>query len=155
MNLYNLRMLAPNRYAMAKFDSDFNVSAVYNLEPKGHSWTCDCPANARSVVLRPCKHKRMIPLMLGACNTDRFFDPESGAWCQPLGDLERPEAGRYEASPEKLQSTTNGTLLAEDEPPIASEASSRQVIEATIEVEPPICRAEPILAKPAPTIRRR
>lgn len=96
MSLYNLRLLAPNKYQMAKFDSDFNLDAVYNLEPKGHSFTCDCPANLRSVVIKPCKHKRMLPLMLGAVNTDRFYDPDTRTWCEPLGDLTRPEAGNLE-----------------------------------------------------------
>lgn len=96
MNLYNLRITAPDKFQMAKFDADFNVEAVYDLEAKGHSYTCNCPANNRTVITKPCKHKRMLPLMLGAVNTDRFFNPDTGAWCQPLGDIERPQADEIE-----------------------------------------------------------
>lgn len=92
-SLYNLKLLAPNHFAMAKFSSDFEVEAVYELASNGRGdYSCSCPANLRSVVLKKCKHRRMLPLMLGAVNTDRFFDPASGSWHQPLGDLARPEA---------------------------------------------------------------
>lgn len=84
MNLYNLRILAEGHYAMAKFDPDFNVEAIYNLHAKGVGYSCDCPAGQRSVKLKPCKHQRMLPFMLGAVNTDRFYDPEAGRWHQPL-----------------------------------------------------------------------
>ena len=82
--LYALRSVGDNAYQMAKFDSDFNVEATYNLIAKGSDFSCDCPANNRSVVLTRCKHRRMMPLMLGAVNTDRFFDPITGQWHQPL-----------------------------------------------------------------------
>lgn len=93
MILYNLKSVAPGHWAIAKFDADFNVAAIYNLIEKGHSYTCDCPANNRSVVTKPCKHKRMMPFMLGAANTPRFFDPEAGRWHEPLlGEaVESPE----------------------------------------------------------------
>ena len=82
--LYALRSVGDNHYQMAKFDSDFNVEIIYNLIAKRGDFSCDCPANNRSVVLKRCKHRRMMPLMLGAVNTDRFFDPETGRWHQPL-----------------------------------------------------------------------
>jgi len=83
--LYALRLVAPGHFAMAKFSMpDFNVEATYNLTQKGAGFSCDCPAGQRSVKLKPCKHQRMIPYMMGACNTDRFYEPETRAWVQPL-----------------------------------------------------------------------
>lgn len=102
MNLYNLKQLAPNKFQLAKFDEDFNVAAIYNIEPHRGDWSCDCPANQRTVVLKKCKHRRMMPLMLGACNTDRFFDPNTGNWLQPLGDIDRPQAKPSIASEEEI-----------------------------------------------------
>lgn len=102
--LYNLKSQG-TAFIMAKLDTDFNVAAVYNLTPKGFSYTCDCPANSRSVVTKPCKHKRMMPMMLGAVNTDRFYNPESSSWCQPLGDIDRPQA-----EPETLADIPMGQL---------------------------------------------
>ena len=83
--LYALRMLAPGHFTLAKFTMpDFTVEATYNLTAKGTGYACDCPASARVVKYKPCKHQRMLPFMLGACNTDRFYEPESRSWCQPL-----------------------------------------------------------------------
>lgn len=82
--LYNLRIIGPDKYAVAKFDEDFNVEAVYELTRHGAGFRCSCPAGLRTVKLKPCKHQRMLPFMLGAVNTDRFFDPERGQWHQPM-----------------------------------------------------------------------
>ena len=83
--LYAVRQFAPGEFQMAKFSMpDFNVEAVYNLHAKGHGYTCDCPASARKVKLKPCKHQRMMPYMLGAVNSDRFYDPETGRWISAL-----------------------------------------------------------------------
>ena len=132
MNLYNLRIVGPGHFAMAKFDPDFNVEAVYNLIAKGIGYTCDCPANNRSVVLKPCKHKRMIPLMMGAVNTDRFYDPEKGQWHQPLAS----EASGGEAQA-PLVAEGEQRRVGSEEPPKA--------------VEPTGCT----IAKPTSGIRRR
>ncbi len=83
--LYALRMMAQGHYMIAKFSMpDFTVEATYNLIAKGTGYACDCPASARVVKYKPCKHQRMLPFMLGAVNTDRFYEPESRSWCQPL-----------------------------------------------------------------------
>lgn len=82
--LYNLRLLGPDKYAIAKFDDDFNVEAVYELTRNGAGFRCSCPAGLRTVKLKPCKHQRMLPFMLGAVNTDRFYDPERQQWHQPM-----------------------------------------------------------------------
>lgn len=104
--LYALRTAGPDTFQMAKFAMpDFNVEATYNLARKGTGWTCDCPANGRSVVLKPCKHKRMMPLMLGAVNLPRFFEPTAGRWIEvaevapglPTGDEVASEASRDKA----------------------------------------------------------
>ena len=98
--LYALRLLAPGHFTLAKFSMpDFNVEATYNLTAKGHGYTCDCPASARMVKLRPCKHQRMIPFMMGACNTDRFYEPESRSWCQPLAPDLVGEAAQQSGAP--------------------------------------------------------
>ena len=93
--LYALRMMAQGHYMIAKFTMpDFTVEATYNLTAKGAGYACDCPASARVVKYKPCKHLRMLPFMLGACNTDRFYEPESRSWCQPLApDLAAAVAG--------------------------------------------------------------
>ena len=103
--LYALRMMAQGHYLIAKFTMpDFTVEATYNLTAKGTGYACDCPASARVVKYKPCKHQRMLPFMLGAVNTDRFYEPESRSWCQPLapdlvGEAEPREVnGKDEAS---------------------------------------------------------
>lgn len=130
-SLYNLRMLAPNKYQMAKFDSDFNVEAIYNLEPKGHDFTCDCPANQRSVITKRCKHRRFLPFMIGAANTNRFYDPETGRWHEPLAHL------GIEAEPEQPAA------------PVQQQAEVKEVVAAPLGALPP--------SPPSgqPTIRRR
>lgn len=82
--LYNLRLEGPDKYSIAKFDDDFNVEAVYELTRHGAGFRCSCPAGLRTVKLKPCKHQRMLPYMLGAVNTDRFYDPETRQWHQPM-----------------------------------------------------------------------
>lgn len=83
--LYAVRQFGPDEFQMAKFSMpDFNVEAVYNLRRRGHSYTCDCPASARAVKTKPCKHQRMMPYMLGAVNSDRFYEPETGQWINAL-----------------------------------------------------------------------
>ena len=170
MNLYNLRSLAPNKFQMAKFDSDFNVAAVYNLEAKGGGFTCDCPANNRSVVLKPCKHKRMMLVMLGAVNTDHFYDPETRNWCQPIAvdnpdgvvaeEIEPTRAAQSE--PYGSMSPTRKELLAEAH--VANERMMTKIVsEPTHVVNEPktILPPAPLVAQAlppsalAPTIRRR
>lgn len=85
MNLYNLRSVAEGHFQIAKFDAEFNVEAVYDLTEGGKR--CSCPAGARNIILKPCKHRKMLRLMMGACNTDRFFDPETETWHEPLAQL--------------------------------------------------------------------
>lgn len=93
MSLYNLRSLTPDSFMIAKFDDDFNVEATYTLTASrnGH-YTCDCPAGSRSVVTKPCRHRLMLPTLLPAVDTDRFYGHDTGKFCEPLGDLLRPTA---------------------------------------------------------------
>ena len=84
MFLYNLKQIAHDQFQMAKFDDAFNVAAVYEIRQNGSGWSCNCPASQRVVKLKPCKHQKMIKFMLGAVNTDRFFNPETGMWCTPV-----------------------------------------------------------------------
>lgn len=87
MSLYNLRTIG-TAYMIAKFDSDFNVESTYTLTASrnGH-YDCDCPAGSRSVVTKPCRHRLMLPALLPAVDTDRFYDYDTGKFCEPLGDL--------------------------------------------------------------------
>ena len=87
MSLYNLRRLAPDTFMIAKFTDDFEVESTYTLTAKGFSYTCDCPANNRSVVTKPCRHKLMMPTLLPKVDTDRFYDHDTGKFSTPLGDL--------------------------------------------------------------------
>lgn len=130
--LYNLRIAAPGHYQMAKFDNDFNVAAVYDLTAKGQGFACSCPAGLRSVKLKPCKHQRMLPYMLGAVNSNRFYDPELRQWHTPLA-IDEPEP-REALGP-------NGSA----ELPAQPSASGAQV------VEPSAARKQP----PTATIVRR
>ena len=124
--LYALRSVGDNAYQMAKFDSDFNVEIIYNLVAKGHDFSCDCPANNRSVVLKKCKHRRMMVVMLGAVNTDRFFDPITGQWHQPLANdlteliaAEQGEvAGEAVPVPEPIEAPLLGEAVALPTPPV-------------------------------------
>ena len=129
MSLYNLKRLAPDKYMIAKFDDDFTVESTYTLTAQGFSYLCDCPANNRSVITKPCRHKLMMPALLPAVDTDRFYDHDTGLFCTTLGDLLRPTAdleGR-----EELQDA--------DEAP----------------AEPPTSIPTSAPASQAPTIRRR
>ena len=101
MSIYNLKSIEPNRFAMAKFSEDFEVEAVYELEPGAHhGYSCTCPAGSRKVRIKPCKHVKMMTVMMGAVNTDRFYDPVTGQWSQPLATIEDAmqeiEEGNYE-----------------------------------------------------------
>lgn len=146
--LYNLRSTLSG-FAMAKLDSDWNVAAVYNLAPSrnGH-FSCDCPANARAVITKPCKHRRMLPMMLGAVNTDRFYDPENGSWCQPLGDLHRVDLEQVvgEAAPLPID-------------PVAVFENAKRELEAAGVPDPvyvPVPDPNPVrIPSSAPTLRRR
>lgn len=155
MSLYNLRSLAHDTFMIAKFTDDFEVESTYTLTVKGFSYTCDCPANNRAVVTRPCRHKLMMPTLLPAVDTDRFYDHDTGKFCTPLGDLLRPTAdpegqevledvGEAPGSP--IQQTETQTFhYLTDEPPI--KYTLRRVVDA-----PP---APAPLPPSAPTIRRR
>lgn len=119
MILYNLRLVAPNHYMIAKFSDDFNVDATYNLTEGGRR--CDCPAGSRSVILKPCKHRRMLPYMLGAVNTDRFYCYETGQWHHPI-----------------MSHADNMDMRMASEPPtLASEASVNEGEGSASEPAPP------------------
>lgn len=97
MSLYNLRSLTRDSYMIAKFDADFNVESTYTLSASrnGH-FDCDCPAGSRSVVTKPCRHRLMLPALLPAVDTERFYDYDTKKFCEPLGDLISPTADQAE-----------------------------------------------------------
>ena len=164
--IYNLRLVASGAYAMAKFSMpDFNVEAVYNLTAKGAGFACDCPAGARSIKLKPCKHQRMIRFMLGAVNTERFYEPQSGTWSSPLTAFRN---GDTDGLPTEEQALANGRGAGKS---IASaealKAQFLSVADGALEPLPqpsavappaPQMQAQPELPHPvpaAPTLRRR
>ncbi len=95
-NMYNLRLVSPGHFQMAKFDEALNVLAVYDLTSKGTSYSCNCPASARVVKYKPCRHQRMMPFMMGAVNTQRFYIPDSGSWIEPIIEPVPEEAAKAE-----------------------------------------------------------
>ena len=148
-SLYNLKQTGPTSFTLGKFDADLNVAAVYHLEAKGHGYLCDCPANQRSVVTKPCKHKRMLPFMLGATNSDRFYDPESRSWHQPLAQMGQGD---------------NMDMSFKTEPALADAVGLKQDASLTkvtrVVVEPEtiidtVSLVEPPASSAAPTLRRR
>ena len=92
MSLYNLKRLAQDTFMIAKFTDDFEVESTYTLTAKGFSYLCDCPANNRAVVTKPCRHKLMMPTLLPKVDTDEFYDHDTGRFSTPLGDLFWPTA---------------------------------------------------------------
>lgn len=87
---YSLRS-APSGFTIHKITHDGDGDTTYTLTPKGSfGFACDCPANSRPVILRPCKHRRMLPSMLARLDTGAMYEPESGAWTVPMFD---PETG--------------------------------------------------------------
>ena len=139
--LYALRMMSQGHFTLAKFAMpDFTVEATYNLIAKGTGYACDCPASARVVKYKPCKHQRMLPFMLGACNTDRFYEPESRSWCQPLA----PDLAAAVAS--------------EAQPPVVDGKTKDEAIQALSDLvgfDVTDDNARPPLAAEPPKLRRR
>lgn len=142
MSFYNLRSLTPDTFMIAKFDDDFNVEATYTLVRQGFSYTCDCPANNRTVITRPCRHKLMMPTLLPAVDTDRFYDYDTDAFFELLGNLDRPTAdltGR-----EALEDEVMATI----DPSYANDGS-----DPALEGEAPLTKLASVPTPP--TIRRR
>lgn len=84
MTLYALRSLTVKDFQIAKLSDDMNVEATYNLvKANGFGYRCDCPASYK-LKLKPCKHQRMLPLLMGAVNLPRFYNPDTGAWISLL-----------------------------------------------------------------------
>ncbi len=92
MPLYNLRSLTPTTFMIVKFSDDFEVESFYTLTKQGFSYLCDCPANNRTVITKPCRHKLMMPALLPYADTEKFYDFDTKMFCSPLGDLLRPTA---------------------------------------------------------------
>ena len=75
MILYNIKR-GPHGFAIGKFDEDLNLLAAYNTD----SDYCSCPAGPRPT----CRHRKMLPRMLGRVDTDEFYCYETQTWHQPL-----------------------------------------------------------------------
>ena len=160
MSLYNLKRLAQDTYMIAKFTDDFTVEATYTLVQKGFSYLCDCPANNRSVVTKPCRHKLMMPTLRPKVDTDEFYDHDTGRFCTPLGDLLRleakPEVSVLEAEAE-IVGEALGSSVQQTETHIVeyltNEPPRYNAVALSIDVPPSPAPAS--LPPSAPTIRRR
>ncbi len=93
---YNLRRM-PDGFRMAKFDSLYNVEAVYYIRFSRGRFYCDCPASNKST----CKHRDMIPIFSThrATDTGKFFCYDTGTWHPPIEGLSEflpsPEPKKY------------------------------------------------------------
>ena len=140
MSLYNLRSLSPDTYMICKFSDDFSVESTYTLTAKGFSYLCDCPANNRSVVTKPCRHKLMMPTLLPKVDTDEFYDHDTGRFSTPLGDLFWPTAD----------------LEGQEALPVVDEAPDSPVpTELPTIAQGDYSPRAGVVPSPAPTIRRR
>lgn len=81
---YNLRR-TDDGYRMVKFDSLFNVEAIYNLRAFRGKFLCDCPAYKYEM----CKHREMIPVFIASnkVNTGEFLCFDTGEWHPPVEGL--------------------------------------------------------------------
>lgn len=80
MSLYALRK-SPLGFSITKFDTDFNPEATYDLTVGLHNnYGCSCPAAKRSV----CRHRIMLPRMLGHVGDGWFYNYETQKWHRPL-----------------------------------------------------------------------
>jgi|SRR5581483_2406622 len=153
--LYNLRSAGSN-YVIAKFDADLNFEIAYNLTRKGAGFLCDCPANSRSVVLRPCKHKRMLPMMLGAVNTQRFYCPETGTWCEPIV-LPQEEPKQPVDAPGVSIQQAQAEVVGQPQPPLPTTqpAEAPAVPASAPQAQREQVLASPVVPAPSPILRRR
>ena len=131
MILYALRDSGHGQLKMAKFDDDFNCAATYTLTRRGAGYTCDCPASARAVKLKPCKHQRWIPFMMGALNSDRFYDPETGNWHAPLPHELTKEG--YDGGEAVEIASPSSSPTPEQPAPSSQTSTAAQVVEAPVE----------------------
>lgn len=124
MNQYNLRT-AGAAFTITKFDEDFNVLASYTITPKGFDYTCTCPANNRSVITKPCRHRRMMKVLLPVVNTGQFYDPDTDQFCEMLGDPHRePPSDASEASPAEVPVETEAVGEAPGTPSLPPHPTS-------------------------------
>jgi hypothetical protein len=81
--LYQIRTEG-NRYRVVKFNSWWNVIAIYYVFRSNHRWHCDCP---RSGIVS-CRHRRMVQLFLQEKKVDTgwFYDHTTGIWERPVND---------------------------------------------------------------------
>lgn len=157
--LYAVRCFAPGEYQMAKFSMpDFNVEAVYNIRSKGHGYSCDCPAGQRTVKLKPCKHQRMMPYMLGAVNSDRFYEPETGRWINAL-PVELTKEGYEGMAPPPAGVTVvgldNPEVLHNTIAAALGEQPAQVITPPPQVVEPTVVYNSPPPSATHPTIKRR
>lgn len=81
MSLYALRK-SPLGFSITKFDTDFNPEATYELAPYAGNtdFSCSCPAGHRP----SCRHRLMLPRMLGHVGDGWFYAYETQKWHRPL-----------------------------------------------------------------------
>jgi len=175
-SLYNLRT-AGAAFTITKFDEDFNVLSSYTITPKGFDFTCNCPANNRSVIVKPCRHRRMMRVLLPVVDTGQFYNPDTDQFCEMLGDPHREppseksladipmgELSALEAAVMKtLHEASSIPEPAEDvgeahrQEPLVGEAVPLPILQYNAENDSvkAISGPELVRAAQAPTIRRR
>lgn len=119
MILYNLRKTSDG-FMLAKFGPDFNVEAVYHLQPQVGGYTCDCPAGHRP----SCKHRKMLARMIPKADSDEFYCYETQSWHKPLAPK----------GIEPMQDKLDAFYATVEE--VASEASSEPTIDTYVELTP-------------------
>src|ERR1035437_2100904 len=110
MILYNIKR-GPHSFAIAKFDADLNLLAAYNTDGD----YCSCPAGPRPT----CRHRKMLPRMLGKVDTDEFYCYETQTWHQPLAvpggqrEIGGAITGRFESDGSHIEEVEAPTKRAD------------------------------------------
>lgn len=159
--LYACRTIAKG-FMLSKFDSDFNISAFYEITPGGNgglSHSCSCPSQRQ-----PCKHIAMVEAFAEKdyIDSEWFYDPATKTWHNPLGAL--GTAGlEGEARPQVAEAEADELELEDDEadedgfePELEDEPELPLVSGAKPETELPTPSAiDPSPTKPAAGLLRR
>lgn len=84
--LYQIRTEG-NRYRVVKFNSWWNVIAIYYVFRSNHRYHCDCPRNA----IISCRHRRMVLIFKrdNKIDTGWFYDYTTGIWEKPVNHPSR------------------------------------------------------------------
>lgn len=165
MILYNLRKTSDG-FMLAKFGPDFNVEAVYHLQPiKDHlssqygqvNYACDCPAGGRP----SCKHRKMLARMIPKADSDEFYCYETQSWHKPLAPAGvEPMQDKLDAFYATVEEVTSEASSEPTEPDLFIKGYLTDQVEAGWRVDPETGKvhnptAESTTTNQPPTFRRR